>query len=152
MTKNVKKFIVNFLKDIFDQKLQFTYPQASIKDVQDTEETFSPQKRTSSTSTFLHFCGSFLLLSWIRTQPTKVVNADPDLKHRKKGRQSNRVQRRMEVVCRNKKQCWGSGSGTGSAYFWAPPIRISGSRSISQRYESGSGPFPFLIKVLSGLR
>jgi hypothetical protein len=32
------------------QKLQFTYPQASIKDVQATAETFSPQKRTSSAS------------------------------------------------------------------------------------------------------
>jgi hypothetical protein len=50
-----------------DQKLQFTYPYASIKDVQDIkEEAFSFQKRTSSTSkheisvffsTFVgHFC------------------------------------------------------------------------------------------------
>ncbi len=34
----------------FDQKLQFTYPQAFLEDVQATGETFSPQKRTSSTS------------------------------------------------------------------------------------------------------
>ncbi len=45
------------------------------------------------------------------------------------------------------RQCWGSGSGSGtrsarSACFWA-----SGSGSICQRYESGS--FPFLINVLS---
>jgi hypothetical protein len=33
---------------LFDQKLQFTgtYPEASKKDVQATEEAFSPQKRT----------------------------------------------------------------------------------------------------------
>jgi hypothetical protein len=34
----------------FDQKLLFTYPQASIKEAQATGEAFSPQKRTSSTS------------------------------------------------------------------------------------------------------
>jgi hypothetical protein len=33
-----------------DQKLQFTFPYASIKDAQATGEAFSPQKRTSSTS------------------------------------------------------------------------------------------------------
>ncbi len=32
------------------KKLQFTYPQAIIKDVQATGEALSPQKRTSSTS------------------------------------------------------------------------------------------------------
>ncbi len=36
--------------DFLDQKLLFTYPQASIKDTQATGEAFSPQKRTSSTS------------------------------------------------------------------------------------------------------
>jgi hypothetical protein len=30
-------------------KLKINYPQASIEDVQVTEEAFSPQKRTSST-------------------------------------------------------------------------------------------------------
>ncbi len=34
----------------FDQKLQFTCPKASLKDVQATKEAFSPQKRTSSAS------------------------------------------------------------------------------------------------------
>jgi hypothetical protein len=34
----------------FYQKLQFTYPQASIKDAQATGEAYSPQKRTSSNS------------------------------------------------------------------------------------------------------
>ncbi len=33
-----------------DQKLQFTYPYASIKNVQVTEEAFSSQKRPSNTS------------------------------------------------------------------------------------------------------
>jgi hypothetical protein len=40
-----EKFFVLF----FDQKLQFTYPLASLKDVKATGEAFSPQKRTSST-------------------------------------------------------------------------------------------------------
>ncbi len=46
----------------FDQKLQFTYPQASFKDVQTTGEAFSPQKRTSSTSKmkFINFFYTFL--------------------------------------------------------------------------------------------
>jgi hypothetical protein len=33
----------------FYQKLQFAFPQASIKDVQATGEAFSPHKRTPST-------------------------------------------------------------------------------------------------------
>jgi hypothetical protein len=41
-----RKFFIYF----FDQKLQFTYPLASIKDVQATGEVFIPQKRISSTS------------------------------------------------------------------------------------------------------
>ncbi len=36
-----------------NQKLQYTYSQASIKDVQATEEAFSPEKRASSTSKHL---------------------------------------------------------------------------------------------------
>jgi hypothetical protein len=35
---------------LFDQKLQFTFLLAFIKDVFDTGEALSPQKRTSSTS------------------------------------------------------------------------------------------------------
>jgi hypothetical protein len=63
------------------KKKQLTYPKASLKDVQATEEAFSPQKRTSSKIktwnflTLFYFRGSFLP-SWIRIQPTKV-NADP---------------------------------------------------------------------------
>jgi hypothetical protein len=61
-----------------DQKLQFTYPYASIKDVQVTKEAFSFQKITSSTSkheifsNFFYFSESFLP-SWIR-----IPNTDPD--------------------------------------------------------------------------
>jgi hypothetical protein len=49
----------------FYQKLQFSYPYASIKDVQATEEAFSAQKRTSITSKlkissfFIFFWGQF---------------------------------------------------------------------------------------------
>jgi hypothetical protein len=38
-------------KNSLDQKLPFTYPSASIKDVKATGETVNPLKRTSSTST-----------------------------------------------------------------------------------------------------
>jgi hypothetical protein len=41
---------LNFFFIFLDQKLQITYPYASIKDVQVTEEAFSSQKRTSNTS------------------------------------------------------------------------------------------------------
>ncbi len=70
-----QKFKKIYRSKILDQKLQFTYPQASIKDVQATEEAFSLQKRTSSISKheislfFFYFCGS-LLPSWIRTPNT----------------------------------------------------------------------------------
>jgi hypothetical protein len=49
MIKNVKNLQqkTNFWGD---QKLQFTYASASIKHVHVTEEAFSSQKRTSSTS------------------------------------------------------------------------------------------------------
>jgi hypothetical protein len=52
----------------FYQKLQFTYPRASIKDAQAKGQVFSPQKRTSSTSKhensvlFSIFVGHFSLL------------------------------------------------------------------------------------------
>jgi hypothetical protein len=55
-----------------DQKLQFAYP---IKDVQATEEAFTTQKRTSSTSKhdFLIFFFWSFLPSWIR-----IPNPYPD--------------------------------------------------------------------------
>jgi hypothetical protein len=70
-----------------NQTLQFTYPWASIKDVQATKEAFSPQKRTFSTlkheitatfpSFWDHFClpgsgfGSACPIR-IRIHPTKI--------------------------------------------------------------------------------
>jgi hypothetical protein len=64
------------LKHFSDQKMLFTYPKASIKDLQATEVVFIPQKRTSSTSKLdiFSFRGVFLP-SWIWIQPTKM-NAD----------------------------------------------------------------------------
>jgi hypothetical protein len=67
LTKNWKKCTAEKKTKFFlHQKLQLTYPWASIKDVQVTKEAFSSQKRTSSTSkhqifyffsTFVgHFC------------------------------------------------------------------------------------------------
>jgi hypothetical protein len=45
MTKNLKEITAEKKIKIFlDQKLQFTYPYASIKDVQVTKEAYSSQK------------------------------------------------------------------------------------------------------------
>ncbi len=80
MTKNWKKNKTEIFFFFFDQKLQFPYPQASIKYVQVIEEVFSSQKRPSNTSKhellpfFFYFCGSFLP-SWIRI---RIPNTDPD--------------------------------------------------------------------------
>ncbi len=51
---------INFF---WDQKLQVSYPQAFIKNIQVTEEAFSSQKRTSSTSK--HEISKFFLLLWV---------------------------------------------------------------------------------------
>jgi hypothetical protein len=66
MAKNWKKITAEKKLNFFYQKLQLTYPYASIKYVQVTEEAFSSQKRPSNTSkhellkknsTFVgHFC------------------------------------------------------------------------------------------------
>jgi hypothetical protein len=53
MIKNVKNLMLkkkfsNKNYNFFDQKLQYTYLYASIKDVQAAGEGFSPQKRTFS--------------------------------------------------------------------------------------------------------
>jgi hypothetical protein len=58
---NIFKNFTAEKKSYFDQKMQFIYPQASMKNVQTTGEAFSPHKRTSGTSkhnffTFLYFC------------------------------------------------------------------------------------------------
>ncbi len=66
--------------------MQFTYPKASIKDVQATGEVFIPQKTTSSTSKLKFSSLLWVILATgsgsvfqmrIRIQPTKM-NADPD--------------------------------------------------------------------------
>ena len=67
----------------FDKKLQFTYPQASLKVAQATGETLYLQKRTSSTSKheilnfFLSLCVIFALLD-PDPDPATPINADPD--------------------------------------------------------------------------
>jgi hypothetical protein len=80
MTKNCKNFSTG-KKQIFfwDKKLQFTYPYATIKDVQVTEKAFSSQKRHPALQTmkflnFSNFGGSFFT-SWIRI---RIPNTDPD--------------------------------------------------------------------------
>jgi hypothetical protein len=50
MTKTLKKYSGNLSIIFFNQKLLFTSPLTSVKDVQATGEAFSPQKRTSSTT------------------------------------------------------------------------------------------------------
>jgi hypothetical protein len=48
MEQNILLKIFSFI--FLNKKMQFTYPMASIKNVQATGEVFSPQKRTLSTS------------------------------------------------------------------------------------------------------
>ncbi len=66
-----------------DQKLQFTYPYASIKNVQVTEEAFSSQERPSNTlkhellKKISNFVGHFLP-SWIRIHWPDWIRPDPD--------------------------------------------------------------------------
>jgi hypothetical protein len=81
VTKNFGKNTAELcFKSFFDQKLQFTYPWASIKDVQTTGESFSSQKRTSSTTKdviyniFSIFLGHFALLD---PDPWTPLNLDP---------------------------------------------------------------------------
>ncbi len=74
---------------VFDQKLQFSYHQASIKNVQATGEAFSPQQRTSSipkleiSSLFSIFWVIFALLNPDPDPADKnqCGSTDPDRKH-----------------------------------------------------------------------
>jgi hypothetical protein len=78
MNKNwVKFYSWNFYCVFFIKNCNFTYPSASIKDVQASGKVFIPQKRTFSTSklNFLHYCWSFWP-SWIRIL-IPILNADP---------------------------------------------------------------------------
>ncbi len=63
-----------------NQKLQFTYPQAFIKDVRATEEAFIPQKRTSSTSKreFSELLFLFLWVIFALLVPNPILNPDLD--------------------------------------------------------------------------
>ncbi len=73
MTRNFKKFTAEEKKlTVFYGKLQFTYSLVSIKDVQVSEEAFSPQKKTSCTSN-LKFL-TFLVFLWVI-----FALLDPDL-------------------------------------------------------------------------
>jgi hypothetical protein len=89
MTKKLETFTAE-KKIFFYQKLQFTYPSASMKDKQATGVAFGPQKRTSSTSKheFFQFFSAFVceycpprsrsgsaFQMRIQIQPTKI-NAD----------------------------------------------------------------------------
>jgi hypothetical protein len=72
------------IKFFFGQKLQFTYPQASIKNVQVTEEAFSFQKRPSDTLkknmkflNFFYFLGLFCPPGSGSTDPIES-GFDPD--------------------------------------------------------------------------
>ncbi len=73
------QFTVEKKLNFFESKSTIYLPLGPIKDVQVTEEAFSSQKRTSSTSKheiskFFYFCGYFFL-SWIRI---RILNTDPD--------------------------------------------------------------------------
>jgi hypothetical protein len=69
----IEKNLQLYQKKFFDQKLQFSYPWASIKDV--TKEAFSSQKRKSST--LKHEISQFFLLFWV-TFALLDSNPDPD--------------------------------------------------------------------------
>ncbi len=83
-----KKLKLKEIKFFFDQKLQFTYPKASIKNVQVTEEAFSCQKRPSNTSkhepvkqisTFGgHFCPPGSGSGFPNTDPDPLTRLNPD--------------------------------------------------------------------------
>jgi hypothetical protein len=72
MTKNLKKITAEKNQYFFVQKLQFTYTETSIKDVQATGEAFSPQKRTFSTSK--HKFLDFFQFLWVTFA---ILDPDP---------------------------------------------------------------------------
>ncbi len=202
MTKNKTKFIaatkINFLGD---QKLQFTYLYASIKKVQVTEEAFSSQKRTSSTSKheisyiYFFFCWSFF--AFLDPDPLTRLNPDPIRIPQPQpcNRQYFHLYFSLHLQLLSLCRAWWGGCctlappsvtptcswrsarrpGSSSSCTSSPRRRTwirhswrrncsscdilipssvgdPGSRSISQTCGSGSGSFPFLIKVLNGLK
>ncbi len=65
-----------------DQKLQFIYPKASLKDAQATGEAFNPQKRTSSASKHensypLLFLGVIFAFLDLDPYPATQIKTDP---------------------------------------------------------------------------
>ncbi len=73
MTKNYKKNLQLKKIKFFGSKILFTYPWASIKDVQVTKEAFNSQKRTSRTSK--HEISEFFLLLRVIFA---LLGSDPD--------------------------------------------------------------------------
>jgi hypothetical protein len=71
---NCKKYSWKILY-FFIKQLQFTYPYASLKDVQATGKSFSPLKRTSRTFEIINFFRGSFLSSWIRI---RICNLNPD--------------------------------------------------------------------------
>jgi hypothetical protein len=80
--QNLKKKM-QLKKDFYfiDQKLKFTYPSASMKDVQATGEIFSSQKRTALQKmkfiNFFYFSGSFFAHMDPDPDPRTPLNHDP---------------------------------------------------------------------------
>jgi hypothetical protein len=67
---NLKKIQMEIFLIFFDQKLQFSYLKASIKDFQATREVFIHQKRTCSTANF-----EISLLLWV---VFALLDSNPD--------------------------------------------------------------------------
>jgi hypothetical protein len=121
MKKNYSwKFNFYFL----DQKLQFTYPLASIKDAQATGEAFSPQKRTSSTVLKNMKILDFFLFLWVIFA---LLDPDPQFECGSGSSNSN--------TC-------GSGSGYGSGSETLLKRKSSASKHKSLKFFFFCGSFP----------
>jgi hypothetical protein len=76
MTKNWKKFTTEKKFNFFwDEKVQYTYSYASIKNVQVTEEAFISQKRTSTTSKHVEmfsFFSTFCIFARLNPDPIRI--------------------------------------------------------------------------------
>jgi hypothetical protein len=79
MTKNPKKKLqLKIITYFFDQKLQFTYPWASVMDVQATEEA-SALRREHSALQNMNFRNIFLFLWVMFAHLDPDPDPDPDL-------------------------------------------------------------------------
>jgi hypothetical protein len=78
-----QKFVINSQLEIFlyffDQKVQFTYPKASLKEAQATGKAFNPRKRTSSTSKHEYSFRFYISVNFalLDPDPATQINADP---------------------------------------------------------------------------